>query len=504
MSLLPATFKRSTLTAYLNTASSVVVALVTVPLLTDGLGTSAYGVWVLVGSTVLYLELLEFGFGATTIQYVASAKARGDEDEVRTAITTSFWLLAVPGAAALLLSLVLVVVFPMVFDVGPGLESATRVLLLLLAVDLALSIPCDVFGGALIAHQRLDLLNWTLVSVTVLQACGWAIVLATGGGLVGLGIVTVSLSLVAHLWRWLLVRRMVPGLSLNPRRAARRLVRPYAGSSFWYSLGEFSEVVIARMDTIVVGIVVGVPAAGVYGVGQKLALLASKLTSPALATFFPHAAHLSARGDEDGLRSTTIAATRIATVVALPLALVLAAFAAPAIEVWVGPEFAEAAEVVVYLSLATAVASLGSAGQLVLYGTGAVKGVGLVSAAEAVLNLVLSVVLARRMGLSGVALATLITAVLANVGGIVPYLCRQLGLLQRQVYGPVLRAHVPAAAVSLGLAAYLLQYDLDRLLPLAAAAGASGLAYVVVLSRTGLDAQERADLRRRLRRKAAA
>ena len=42
---------------------SIVIALVVTPVLVHGLGGTAYGIWALVGSTVLYLDLFNLGFG---------------------------------------------------------------------------------------------------------------------------------------------------------------------------------------------------------------------------------------------------------------------------------------------------------------------------------------------------------------------------------------------------------------------------------------------------------
>ncbi len=505
MATLPAGYGRSTISNYVTTLTSIVVALVTVPLLTRGLGQEAYGVWVLVGATVLYLELLEFGFGATTIQYVSAARARGDDPGVRTAVATSFWLLAVPGAVALVLALVLAAVFPRLFDVAPELVGPTRVLLVLLAVDLAVSIPSDCFGGTLIALQRYDLLNATLVSVAVLQAVGWAVVIAAGGGLVELGIVTVALGLGGQLARYLLCLRLLPGLSLRRQHVSRDLVRPYAGTSVWFALSEISTVVIARIDTIVVGAVVGVAEAGVYAVGQKLALLAARASSPAIAVLFPHGAALAAADDDEGLRRGALLGTRISAGVALPLALVLGVLAGPAVDVWVGPAFGDAATVVLLLTAGTAVAAVGGAARTLVLGTSGVRGVALVETGEAALNLVLSVLLGLRFGLVGVAAATLVAGVLSTVLGIVPYACHRLGLHQLALYVLVVRGHLLPAAVTGGAAAALLQHAaLDRLLPLLAAGAGLGALYLLVLAATGLAPDERARVRERVRLRGAA
>ena len=62
-------------------------------------------------------------------------------------------------------------------SIPKSLVGQAQFLLLLLAFDMALSIPMDTFGGALTAMQRFDLLNYSLIAVVVAQAVGWVIVL---------------------------------------------------------------------------------------------------------------------------------------------------------------------------------------------------------------------------------------------------------------------------------------------------------------------------------------
>ena len=73
---LPRRFRRNVLTSYANTATTALVALVMTPVLVHGLGTEAYGIWVLAGSLALYLELLEFGFGLATVKYATVSSPR--------------------------------------------------------------------------------------------------------------------------------------------------------------------------------------------------------------------------------------------------------------------------------------------------------------------------------------------------------------------------------------------------------------------------------------------
>ena len=217
---------------------------------------------------------------------------------------------------ALVFGAVVAAVFPLLFDIPNTSDQATRILVLLIATDLAISIPSDTFGNTLMALQRYDLINVTLIVVMLAQAAAWAIVIALDGGLVALGIVTVVLSLAGQLSRFLLVRRLLGGVSLSPRLVDRERVRPLAGLSVWYALAQLSTLVISRLDVVVVGLVVGVPEAAVYAVGQKLAALAYQAIDPIVLTFFPHSSALVALREGAALRSAILTGTRVSMAVA--------------------------------------------------------------------------------------------------------------------------------------------------------------------------------------------
>ncbi len=316
--------------------------------------------------------------------------------------------------------------------------------------------------------------------------------LASGGGLVELGIVTVALSLGGQLARFLLARRYVPGASIAPRLIDRAMARRFTGLSVWFFVLDVSRVVVIRLDTVVVGLVVGVPAAGVYAVGQRLTLALEQLIEPLTKSFFPHSSSLSAGEDHEGLRRSLVVGTRLSLAIAAPIALALGFLAGPLLDLWLGAssDFGDAATVVVLLAVAVTLGALTRTGLLMLQGIGQVRAPAFIVAAEAVLNLVLSVVLAREMGLDGVALGTLIPVVVVNLGVLYPYMCRQFGVPIRELSATLARAHLPALAVAGLVGAALAALDPAGIVVLAAAL-AIGASYGAVFWFTGLTAQER-------------
>jgi O-antigen/teichoic acid export membrane protein len=489
---LPIRYRRNVVSTYVTTAVIAVAALVTTPILARELGKEGFGIWVLVGSFALYLELLEFGFGKAAPKFVAEYAARGDDRGVRATIATSFWILAALGSVAAVVGAVIAALFPALFGISSEFAGAAQILILLVLLDLAISIPSDTFGGVLMGLQRFYLVNTTLVTVTILQAVAWTIVLASGGGLVELGIVTVALSLGGQLARFLLARRYVPGASIAPRLIDRAMARRFTGLSVWFFVLDVSRVVVIRLDTVVVGLVVSVPAAGVYAVGQRLTLALEQLIEPLTKSFFPHSSSLSAGEDHDGLRRSLVVGTRLSLAIAAPIALALGFLAGPLLDLWLGAssDFGDAATVVVLLAAAVTIGALTRTGLLMLQGTGQVRVPAFIVAAEAVLNLVLSVVLAHEMGLDGVALGTLIAVVVVNLGVLYPYMCRQFGVPIRELSVTLARAHLPALAVAGLVGAGLAALDPAGLVVLVAAL-AIGASYAAVFWFTGLTADER-------------
>lgn len=496
---LPSRFGRNTASNYMVALTSLLVALLGTPVLVRGLSREEYGVWVIVGSVVLYLELLELGVGAANIRYIASAYSRGDLARVRSTIATSVWLLSVPGLLVVVGAVLLAIVFPVLFSLSGSVVNATRVVLVLLAIDLGLSIPLDTFGCTLAAIQRYDLLNVTLSATLFAQALGWVVVIALGGHLVAIGAVTATLGILGQLSRLLLVRRLIPQLSLGWSRIEGGLVRGFVRLSVWFAVIDVAKAVRDELDVVVVGVILGVPAAGVYAVGQKASTLAGRLVQPAILTLFPYSAELEAQGDLAGLRAAVITGTRISLGVAGPLCVALAVLARPALHAWVGDGFGAAGGVVVLLSAAIALRSFAQSGVYVLQGRGDVKLPACAFATGAVINVAFSVLLGRRYGLRGVATGTLLADCAVSVGFITPFVCRRLGLPVLTLLREVMAAHALPAVAALLVGWGVLKLPLGGSWGTTLVGGALiALTYLALFSRTGLSQPERAILRTRL------
>jgi O-antigen/teichoic acid export membrane protein len=411
---LPRRLGANVIANYTATALAGIAALVTTPILLRYLGTTQYGVWVLLGSAVAYLELFELGFSTTTTKLVAEDAGRRPDSVVRT-LNTNVAVLAVFGVLAIVLGLSIATRVPLWFHVAPDLRSAARDAFVIMTVAIAISIPLDALGGALNAYQRVDLVSLSNAVRALGAAAGGAAAAVLGGGIVAVTVAGASFGIGVHYLRWRMLKRMIPRLRLSPKLIERDRLRRTAHLSAWFMIRDTTAVIIDRMDLVVVGVILGVKAAAVYAVGLKLAQVTLRALLPFTQLFFPRASGLSAVDDREGLSALLVDGTRVTLTVAMPITLVLCLLAQPAIRAWVGDGFHGAVWVLILLALARGLGAITETSWWLLGGAGWIRWTSSLSLVEAAVNLGTSIVLARAIGPAGVAAGTLIGVVVSRL-----------------------------------------------------------------------------------------
>jgi O-antigen/teichoic acid export membrane protein len=168
-------------------------------------------------------------------------------------------------------------------------------------------------------------------------------------------------------------------------------------------------------------------------------------------------------------------------------------FGRPLLVRWMGAAF-EAGAVPLYVLALAGVVLVGQ-GPLgnILLGTGRHRLVAFVSLAEAIANLVLSVILVRRFGLVGVAIGTAVPIAIANLFVLLPAACRQVHVplprFLRLVLPAPLAGALPAIAVCVALRVWWPPATLAAIL---GEGSLVGLVYLIAVYLFGFDRELRA------------
>ena len=491
---LPTRFGRNVVMNYLAVGVSAAATVIVTPILLRELGPLAFGIWALASSLVSYLELFEFGFGPATAKLVAEDAYRSS-DRVSVTLSTSFFVLCGFGIVALAVGGVVAVGAPSWFDAPDALRAPTMIAIGVLALSLAVSIPGDTFGGALGGYQRYDLRSLTNITHTVLWVFASIAVLNAGGGLVPLAMVSAAIGLALQPVRWVLLRRIDRGLRLSPRLVDRSRLRSVANLSGWLFVGKLGVFTSYRIDAVVVGAVLGVKAVAVFVIGSRLAKLAERALTQMSTVFVPHASALSTEGNTSELRRLLLDGTRATMIIVVPLSVVMALLAHPIVELWVGPEYDEAARVLVVFCLYTIVHGFVDTSGTVAIGSGRARHWALATAGESVVNVTLSIALALTVGLIGVALGTLIATAAVLVPALLLVTCRATGLPVRHLLREAILPHLLPCGVTAAAVYPLRSWAGSNLGALLATVVVGAAVYLTVYWFTGASDWERARLR---------
>ena len=408
-------FRRNVLGVYAVYAAAIVSGLVVTPILLDSIGDASFGIWSFIGAITIYLSVLDFGVGPTIVRYAAEARGRRAPEDTNAIASAGLALYGVIGLVTLPVGLVVAWLVPVLVDTPDDLVWEARVATFLVVLSIAARFPLGLFNNLLVGQQRFDLQNLANFISTVLYAVLVVVLMPNGGGLILLGALTLGTTLLRLVLplRWL--RRELPDLRLSRAFVTRERVRElvaFSGSNF---LIHVANKVVFATDIVVVGIVLGAEAAALYAIPAKLFSLAFGLGSVGTGLLYPAFAEHEGAGEEERQRRLLLAGLRGGTAAAVLLALPLLFIPDLLIEGWVGEGYGESAPVLALLALVLLVHQPLYLVTQFLIARARQREIARALVAAGAANVVLSVVLAKTVGIWGVALSTLITdlAVLA-------------------------------------------------------------------------------------------
>jgi len=438
---------------WLATAANMAVGFFLAPFIVHRLGNVAYGVWVLAISAVNYLTLLDLGMRSSVLRFVSKGHTKGDHVGASEALSAALWVRIQISAAVLLLSGCLAALFPRMFHIPEEMAAPARIAVMIIGLNTAISMSLGVFGGVLSALNRYDLQSFATLAQLTLRTVGVVLVLRSGRGIVAIAICEFVAALAGGLVLLATTRRIYPQLQVRLTKPNREILRQLWSYSFYVFLVTVAVQLVYQTDNLVVGAFVSAAAVTFYSIGNSLCRYTDQLVGAMTLTFVPAASTYEAAGDTSKLAGLYRNGTRAVMTVSLPILVTLMTRGRTFIGLWMGAQYAKVSGTVLMI-LATALffsLSNNTAGSIA-YGTEKHKVMAKWAIAEAIANLVLSIVLALKFGIYGVAIGTLIPSLFVHTFIWPVFLSRVIGIggpkVVWGVWGPMFLSAVPFAVVS--------------------------------------------------------
>ncbi len=438
---------RNVLSNWFTYGITAIVSFFISPFVVHTLGDTAYGIWVLAGSITGYLGLLSFGFPPAIVKFVSRYKALEDDTEVNNIVNTMFLSFIFIGAVALIGSFVLAIFSPDLFVVEPAFHHDLVLIIIIVGATIAISFPFVTFDALINAFQRFDINNLIRVSVFLGRSAFIVLFLKLGGRLITLGLIALAAVMVQYFFQVVWAHKIFPHLKINPRLANKKTLKMIAGFSIYTFIIGISFRISYYTDSIVIGSFLAAQQITFFAIGNNLIMYLMQLVSNITVVLTPLASTFEAKSDFEHMRRLLFVGTRYSMMIILPVAFTFLVLGKPFINLWMGPEYADASSKVLRI---LTWGYIGALSQLVtgsiFMGLGKIKWYSFLNLANALGNIGLSILLVRKFGIYGVAAGTAIPLGIYGTIVLPIYVCRELKV---NIFGYIWRAYVPPILASI-------------------------------------------------------
>lgn len=388
-------------------AVGMVIPFFLTPYVIRHLGVTSYGIWILAVSTVSYLNLLDMGLRSAIIRFVSKAQAQEKLEDATIAIGAALWVRILISAGVAVLSVILALLFPHLFNIPADLHRAAQITVLMCALGVAFTLVSGVFGAVLAATNRFDILSCISALQTVARAGGVILILSSGHGLVPLAYWEMTVALLGGVATCGMAWKTFPPCRVRiakPDMAVLKLIWNYSLTTFVMIV---ASQIVMNTDNMVVGAFISVGMVAFYSIGGSLMSYSWQVVSAVSTTFTPLASGLEASGQIDDLRRLLLRGTQATLGIALPISLALVLRGKTFIGLWMGPQYSEISGTVLQILIISQFFGIanGTAASIMM-AIDKHKPVAKWAIIEALLNLTLSVILVKTVGIYGVAWGT--------------------------------------------------------------------------------------------------
>jgi O-antigen/teichoic acid export membrane protein len=444
---------RNVLFNWLGTIVNMAVGFFLSPFILHRLGNVAYGVWVLTVSVVGYLGLLDLGMQSSVLRFVSQGYAKGDHQSASEATSAALWVRLQISALAIILSAGLAVAFPHMFKVPPELVRDAQKAILIIGATTAVTMSFGVVGGIITALSRYDLQNGASLAQTMVRVVGIVIVLRSGHGIVAIAMCEFVAAFVSKMVQLWMARRLYPELRITlgvPKKETLSKIWSYSAYTFLITI---AIQLVYQTDNLIVGAFVSTAAVAFYAIANSLCRYVGQVINAMASTFMPAASTFEAANDGASLLALYKNGTRAMIMVSLPMMITLMVRGSSFIGLWMGPQYSHSSGVVlILLSVPLLFAFANQTPGAIAFGIEKHKMLAVWAVGEGIANLVLSIVLAHRYGIYGVAIGTLIPSMVSQLIFWPLYTSKLVNLSAAQVilnvWGPMMLASVPFAIAS--------------------------------------------------------
>lgn len=423
--------------SYITTFVSLGISLLLTPIIIRLLGQSDYGLYESIGSFVNYLAVLDLGFGAVVTRYVAKYQIAGDIEGRDRFLYTCRNVYLVLCTIIFIIGIILYNCIDTVFGKSFNSEELLRAhqLFIIVLLTTIISIFSQVYKGVLIG---IELFIWPRVIQlfkAVFSKIVSIIILYHGSNSVGFTSVMFAFEAIACA---LVIYKAHQHVHFRKNHMPFSQIKElFLFSSYLFILAIVAQV-YWQIGKLVLGICVGTISVAIYSAALNITNILRNVSSSIKDVLIPRATHINLQSSDSSRRLTDfmIKSGRIIFIVYGLIMSGLTVLGQKFIYLWLGNDYLGAVPILILIGYSTILPTIILPGEELCKTYNKHGPLAFIYLFIALMNIILTFVMVKRMEMYGAAVATAISLFVGNVVLSLLYYKRVLAIqINRLFYG---------------------------------------------------------------------
>lgn len=408
--------KSGALLSYVSLFIGSCISIVYTPIMLRLLGQSEYGLMTLANSVIGYLSLLNLGIGSAMVRYISKYKAKNDKEREYGLMTLFATVFLGISFIILLAGGILIANAHYIFDktLTPNEFQRLKILMGLMTFNMAIGVNSSVFYAVVMAYERFIFTKLVGIINTVINPLIMLPLLYNGYQSIGMTVASTILNIinvaivVFYCFHQLKVR-------LKWVKFDKPFLKELFGFSFYIIFAMIVDKIYWGTDQMILGAVSGTEAVAIYNVGANFTTYFMTFSTAISGLFLPRLTEMTTRKATD--QEFTDIFIKVGRVQFLILAFVLGGFITlgkPFICLWAGYDYKESYFIALVILIPFIIPLIQNIGLQLMYARNQHKFRSIVLFFIAIVNVAVSIPLAKTLGGLGCALATGVSYILGQ------------------------------------------------------------------------------------------
>jgi O-antigen/teichoic acid export membrane protein len=336
--------KTGAVLSYVTIFLTNIVGLALTPFIIRSLGQSEYGLYILLGSLVGYISLLDFGLANTIVRFVAKYRANNDKEGEQNFLATILIIYIAISVLVVATGCIFYSNLETIFD--KSLESdeleKAKTLMLLLIFNMTIVLPGGTFAGICTGYEKFIFPRFVNIIRYILRSVVVVVALLYGGKAISIVAIDTILNLVIILINMYYVFYVLK-VKIKLKKIDKALIKTIFSYSMWIFVFAMIGELFWKSGQMILGITISTEAVAVFAVAITLSSYFGAFAGAINSVFLPRATNmLENRSNRKELTAFFVKIGRILTFLLLYIWGAFILFGKHFIVLWVGDAYSDA------------------------------------------------------------------------------------------------------------------------------------------------------------------